>query len=471
MKKLYTTACLLTTFTALFAQPAADRDTSYEMIVPPPTVVAAGTAQYLNMLLEANGEVMLAGGIYNYAGDYGGVLRMDPTGSFSNSWSGNFFGTVRAMAKTPDGKYYMVGQFTSYASVPRLGIVRIHPDGTLDEAFDAGPDAPPIQIFSVAAQADGRVLVGGYFADWAGSGRKGLVRLNTDGTVDESFSVGTGPNGNNSVECIHVLPDGKILVAGTFSSFNGGPEGLVRLLPNGAVDDSFNTSIDHDVLDLAVMADGRIVTAGKVRRLLPDGADDPTFQGQGTMDNVTCVEVYPDGKVLAGGVFTSYAGTPRQRIARLLANGTLDPAFDTAVGFDGMVLDIQLDAQGRIYVCHYSTTYKNEELLHYHTEFSVSNKLVIRLHGDGLPASVADLTMPALNVFPNPAHDQVTVHLPEQQLTSIQLFGADGRMVNTLAGALADRMVLPLGEVIPGVYLLEVRTAQGHRIVKQVVRD
>jgi uncharacterized delta-60 repeat protein len=434
-------------------------------------VLLANTSQYLNMMLEDDGTVMLAGGLYNYAGDYSGVLRMDATGSFMNSWNGGFFGTVRAMARTPDGKYVMTGQFTSYAEVDRVAIVRINADGSLDETFDAGLDAPPIQCFSVAVQPDGKVLVGGNFADWAGSGRKGLVRLNTDGTVDESFNVGTGTNGNNQVLCIKVLDSGKILIGGTFSNFNGSQRALARLNADGSVDDTFSHAITSgSIQGFKVMADGRIVTSGQLWRFLPDGATDPTFQGQGTLVNVLAVEPYPDGRILAGGIFTTAAGQPAQRLVRLNTDGTHDGSFDTSTGFDGNVLGIELDPLGRIYVCHYSSTYKGEELVHYHTPFSISNKYVIRLNGDGLPASIQENEVPTVLLFPNPASDRLTVRVEGERIETLQLFNVDGRLVNRIAGGM-NQVTLPLEGVLPGTYLLELRTAGGQRVVKQVVKE
>jgi len=462
----------LTLSIGLMAQGPADRDTGFEMIVPPPLVVDVNSAPYTNMMLEDDGTVMLAGGIYNYAGDYGGVLRMDPTGTFSNSWTGNFFGAVRAMAKSPDGKYYMAGQSTSYAGVSRVAVVRINADGSLDEAFDVGPNAPPIQCYSVAVQPDGKVLVGGYFADWDGSGRRGLVRLNTDGSVDESFSVGTGTNGNSRISCIKVLDSGKILIGGDFSNFNGSQRALARLNADGSVDNTFSHAITSgSIQGFKVMADGRIVTAGQLWRFMPDGATDPSFQGQGTLTNILSVEPYPDGRILVGGIFNSVAGQPAQRFARLNADGTHDGTFDTSTGFDGNVLGIQLDAQGRIYVCHYGSTYKGEELVHYHTQFSINNKLVIRLNGDGLPASIQEDEMPSALLFPNPASDRITVRVEGDRIEEVQVFSVDGRLLKTMAGVNMDQVVIPIEALLPGTYLLDLRTARWQRVVKQWVKE
>lgn len=473
MENRYTSLfTVLSLSSAVLAQSPAERDTGFEMIVPPPLVVAANTGQYTNMLVEDDGTVMFAGGIYNYAGDYGGVLRMDPTGTFSDSWEGNFFGTVRAMAKTPDGKYVMTGQFTNYADVDRLAVVRINADGSLDESFDAGLNAPPIQCFSGAVQPDGKVLVGGNFADWAGSGRKGLVRLNTDGTVDESFNVGTGTSGNSQVLCIKVLDNGKILISGTFSDFNGSPRRLARLNADGSVDPSFDHDISSgDVLSFKVMADGRIVTAGRLWRLLPDGATDPSFTGHGVLQNVTAVEVYPSGKILAGGIFSEAAGADAQRFVRLNADGTHDSTFDTAEGFNGNVLGIHLDAQGRIYVCHNSSEYKGEELVHYHSSTSINNKFVIRLNGDGLPASIQENEVPTALLFPNPAADHITVRVEDYRIEEVLIFSVDGRSVKTMNARNMEQVVVPLEGLLPGTYLVELRTAGGKRVVKQLVKE
>jgi hypothetical protein len=83
---------------------------------------------------------------------------------------------------------------------------------------------------AIAVQSDGKVLVGGQFGAFnEDGGISHLVRLNTDGTVDTTFSANIGTGFDNDVQAIAVQPDGKILVGGVFSSLNGvtAPRGLV----------------------------------------------------------------------------------------------------------------------------------------------------------------------------------------------------------------------------------------------------
>src|SRR5690606_39126076 len=101
-----------------------------------------------------------------------------------------------------------------------------------------------------AVQPDGKILVGGDitnyngFSYWTnGSPIFGIVRLNPDGAIDFPFSVATGfGTMGQAVKSIALQPDGKILLAGAFQSFNGNNDYhyLVRLNPEGTIDTTFN---------------------------------------------------------------------------------------------------------------------------------------------------------------------------------------------------------------------------------------
>ena len=94
------------------------------------------------------------------------------------------------------------------------------------------------QIWAMALQADGKVLIGGMFTSYNGTSCNYLARLNSDGSFDGTFNTGTGPNGY--VSAITVQPDGKILVSGQFSSFNGTSVlQITRMNPNGSLDPTF----------------------------------------------------------------------------------------------------------------------------------------------------------------------------------------------------------------------------------------
>lgn len=143
---------------------------------------------------------------------------------------------------------------------------------TIDSTFQAheGARAP------IAFQADGKIMVTGVSFLANGVAQQGIARLQANGTLDTTFTPGSGAVPND-IAAIVVLPDQKILVAGTFTSFNNRPvAGVVRLAANGAYDSSFNYDGPADVTRVVVSRSGDLListrNSQKVRRHAPDGA-------------------------------------------------------------------------------------------------------------------------------------------------------------------------------------------------------
>ncbi len=220
-------------------------------------------------------------------------------------------GPVFALNLQQDGKVLAAGDFTEINEVLRIGVGRFNPDGSLDASFDPGA-GPNGTIRAVTLQRDGKAILGGLFTQFNGTNRNGLVRLGLDGSVDNFFNPGSG--GNNSVFGLLLQPDEKLLVCGAFSTFNGtNVPGVVRLNTNGMIDATFRP-------------------------------------GSGANAAVFAVAQQSDGKILVGGDFTEFGGQVRGRLARLLSGGSLDPSFDPGVNFDAAVRSILVQPDGRIVV-------------------------------------------------------------------------------------------------------------------------
>ena len=261
-------------------------------------------------------------------------------------------GTVYSVATQADGKVIIGGSFTTVRGAARNRIARLNADGTVDDTFHPGkgagaPGSGNPDVHSVAVQSDGKVLVGGYFTVINGTSRNGVARLNADGSLDEMFNPSTGPD--DLVNAVAVQPDGKVLVGGILFTINGTSRYyMTRLNTDGSLDSTFNPGTKAvsgvgGVSGVAMQPDGKMLVAGyfttidgtsgnRIGRLNADGSLDIAFNPRsGADDAVLSVAVQPDGKVLAGGLFTTINGTNRNSIARLNADGSLDGTFDPAI--------------------------------------------------------------------------------------------------------------------------------------------
>jgi uncharacterized delta-60 repeat protein len=259
---------------------------------------------------------------------------------------------VLVMLKLEDGQMLIGGKFTSYNTKPYKRIVRLNATGEVDTSFDPGAGAN-LEVTALSVHPDTRmILVGGEFSAFNDLPNTGyLVRLTPEGAVDPFFSLGQGADG--AVTAVLALEEGKSLIAGFFTHVDGILRpGIVKLLTDGSVDFSFNpgsgaTRGFATVSTLVMQPDGKIliggaftnyngVTRNSIARLNANGSLDATFDpGAGVSDVVNAVLLQDDGKIVLGGSFLSVNGFVRRGIARLNANGSVDTTFDPLGGIEG----------------------------------------------------------------------------------------------------------------------------------------
>jgi uncharacterized delta-60 repeat protein len=177
----------------------------------------------------------------------------------------------------------------------------------------------------------------------------------------QSALDGFDPNANGTVRVVVVQPDGKILLGGDFTTLspNGGVavnrNRIARLNPDGALDVNFNPNANSTVLSIAVQADGKILaggvftTVGGQTRNFIARLDATTGLADSFNPNanflVYSIAVQADGRVLAGGDFTTIDGETRNHIARLNPDGTLDMAFNPDANNTVNAIAIQADGK------------------------------------------------------------------------------------------------------------------------------
>ena len=293
----------------------------------------------------------------NLSGDTTGN-GLDP--AFANITLEDAYTRVERVAVQPDGKILVGGSFTQINGVRRYGLIRLNANGTLDTSFNAGNTGPNSQIDEIVVQPDGKIMIGGFFNAYNGVARSRIARLNSDGTLDTSFDPGVGAN--TVIYDIKILPDSKILASGAFTFYNNiAANRIVRLNANGTQDNSFvPPTTNNQINEMALQTDGRILIGGNfnlvggltrngVARLNADGTHDTTFDPTtNTATYTTSFIIQPDGKIIVGAAYDSTGGN--KNIVRLNSNGSLDNTFVSAypAGLDSTLHDMILQPDGKI---------------------------------------------------------------------------------------------------------------------------
>jgi uncharacterized delta-60 repeat protein len=394
------------------------------------------------MELQPDGKIVAGSAVFR---------RYNPDGTVDSSFPFvSTDGTITSIAVLPDGKFLIGGSFSFVNGFQMLKLARINQDGSLDLTFNQNMLGPNSVVSDIFIKSDGKLLIGGTFTAYNTVARQHLAQLNSDGSLDTAFTNPPYLTNSDGVNDIEILPDGKfllgvtpgllrinndgsldntfseivskngavyrtleqsdgkILVGGNFQYMNGVlVKSLARLNPNGSLDATFipdfsNVPFLPTVYSIALQPDGKIIVGGSggfvFRRLNPDGSLDSSFtppsmpnsnimydlvrlsdgkflavgvltinsvprtivrfNSDGTLDNsftptqpngtIQKLIVQPDGKILIGGRFDTIGATGRGRIARLNADGTLDATFNPPGGANNEVYNLQLQPDGKV---------------------------------------------------------------------------------------------------------------------------
>lgn len=267
-------------------------------------------------------------------------------------------GIVRAIAIQPDRKILVGGYATSAGGITRQHVARINLDGTIDTSFQnpliSGRPPGGANIVEVLAvqPLDGKILVGGDFQVVNGAPRRRLARFHANGLLDTSFNATV----SDAVTAIAVQPDEKILIGGFFSQVDGQDRSrMARLNPNGSLDPSFNRGSNFSIpQSIDVLPGGKILASGSavgvpsgLFRYNSDGTRDTTWT-IASADTVNRSVLTPDDKIIITGTFSTVGGIPRPGIARLNTNGTLDTSFAEINLSGGSIYDAAVEPNGKV---------------------------------------------------------------------------------------------------------------------------
>jgi uncharacterized delta-60 repeat protein len=295
-----------------------------------------------------DGSKIVIGGNFYSPTPY--IARLNQDGTADSTFDGVGSGpsdSVMGIARQSNGKYIIVGEFGSFNGVSQVGLARLSASGSLDTSFAPGGFMASKRV---AVLNDDSVVVGGENI----CASTGFFRwYNENGSVRTIPVVPTDPDPNilESITAFLPLSDGGFLIGGWYSygCFNSNPMGHEGQVWRYASDGSYRTMTsfgqESDVLALALRSDGKVMLGGQGRPKYSDQVG--IFDGLALLDlannslekvdtfhplvgdeaEIYSLSRYPDSKLLIAGNFSHVNGTPHFGLARLLANGTLDPSF------------------------------------------------------------------------------------------------------------------------------------------------
>ena len=363
----------------VFAQQAGIKDAGIDFF-------RGAVCLFSSISMQNDGKVIAGFGVLDGVNNIYYIARLNSDGTIDTTFSAGTGTNARVygIAQQSDRKIIIGGEFTYYNNnnINRIG--RLNSNGSLDATFNAGAGANE-RVEAISVQKDGKIIIGGYFNYYNGTNMSRLVRLNADGSVDNSFKAGAGLK-EIMVQDIAVQADGKIIIGGGFVAYHDG-YGLARFNSDGTPDNAFNDGKFKkvSVSAIALQSDGKIIACGSFTtydgkvingavRFNSNGTLDDTFDpgtGTGGNGNITSIALQDDGGIIIGGYFRSYNGIDRSGIARLFPDGSLDIEFNPGLGINSNVDCIAIQEDGKIIVTGY---FSNSER---------TPRRIIRLNKDG----------------------------------------------------------------------------------------
>jgi uncharacterized delta-60 repeat protein len=339
----------------------------------------------VNAIMNTPQGTLIAG---NFTG-YNGKLHRNLVRIYSNGFADPSFncsgvaGGIKSISFVPaDNKILVAGSFyMGFGYIPLAGVARINPDGSLDRTFKPSVvktdgSMPDLSMVARSWDTSGHILVGGDFARVNGVAHSGIVRLNSNGTLDGTFNFDPSSMSGLTNIIVNKASDDEgagFRVAGKATYNNSDSGYYARLQNDGSLDPSFANGpnpVPHVVVFnkevryftcVSEICEGVIVGGdftkvfgaysnpqrNYIARFTPDGLLDTTFNPQGPNGPIYAIQTqftqqYASNKILIGGAFTSYNGVASNNLARIRANGSLDTSFDPGTGADGAVLALQL---------------------------------------------------------------------------------------------------------------------------------
>lgn len=252
-----------------------------------------GSVQMRVQGLDGAGRIYAVAQHKNNPSDHGTLVRLQPDGSVDTQYlvpSGLEL-AVEFVLPLADGRAYVAGYFTRVGDVQQKYLARLLADGSLDTTFRLGagigtdvnnplPGGAVSPVRSMALGPDSTLLIAGRIESYDESDVSYIVRLLADGSQDETFAPSLRLAGSmqTDINYIVMMPDGSVVLAGTFSQVNDVvTSNIIRLSSTGTLDRDFAPDVSVVQMMNDVLADdaGNLYVAGTgILRVAPDGTVD-----------------------------------------------------------------------------------------------------------------------------------------------------------------------------------------------------
>jgi uncharacterized delta-60 repeat protein len=275
-------------------------------------------------------------------------------------------GAVNFVEIQDDQKILIAGDFTLVNGQSRLKIARLNADGNLDTTFDANwvyasSNLNNVRVKALTVQPNGKVYISGSFAASGTNVPDKILRLNADGSLDQSLTsipLIEGVDFVKEIYKVQPLPNGKFIACGYFSAANGNPKSnLARFNNDGSFDASLTGEINDTCADVAVQPDGKYLVAGTFTtvngstrlglvRFNTDDSIDASFNAF-SVDNQFTIDKYGVIKLLNDGTMYVFHDPPYNDngLLRLNADGSLKTRFLT---YPRPAVDLEVLPNGKV---------------------------------------------------------------------------------------------------------------------------
>lgn len=263
-----------------------------------------------------------------------------------------FSGPVLSLLTQADGNILVGGYFTSVNGFPIRGLARVNADGTLDADWNLNMNG---SVSVLASGADGVTYVGGDFSQIGGYLRHNIAKISADGSVDENWD----PSASSSVTSLAMDGSDALFVGGYFTTIGGlAKDRLARVSTTGEGETDPDWTADLDIgpaYALALSGD-ELFVGGAFTMINGVARDHAAKLSRADGSVVSGWNPSPDGYVydmlladdhvyLAGG-FEEVGGVPRRFIAKVAVHGagTLDADWNPAANGEVLTLAFGPDA-------------------------------------------------------------------------------------------------------------------------------